>query len=404
MSIFIHTEDEKRLKRELSCKQVVNKRVVKTVTPLIYCEGKAVLPMAYGRENGHEIPARSSFPTINRRFTGKLREEQTKVDDEAVALLLKHHTCTLSLPTGFGKTITSIHIAIRTKFKTLVLVNRVVLVDQWLEAIRQNTDASCSGVVPLKEKECSADFVVTNIVNLDKYDIDFMKQFGLVIADEVHLLTSPSFCMRFLMVQPRYLLGLSATPYRLDNLTRVITLFFGEHKVVRNLHRRHLVRKIDSPFTPVVRYNAKNQVDWTDLITQQCTNQRRNDFIAELILSIREGEGILVLCKRRDQVTYLQSKVPGSTILLGGDTTYDPNARVIFATISKGGVGFDNVNIDTLVLATDARDYYLQILGRCFRRPEVVPVVYDIVDRNPMLEAHWRERQKVYSSVGGVFE
>lgn len=403
MSLYIQTDDEKKLRRDLECKQVVNGRPIKTIYPYIFRNARAAVPMSYGISQGYPAPERSTFPAIDRVFTGVLRPEQVEVNAEAVALMLKHKTCTLGVPTGFGKTVTAIHIAIRTKFKTLILVNRLVLVDQWVDAVKKHTNATVASVAPSTEGDCKADFVITNILNLDKYDIDFTKQFGLVIADEIHLLTSPVLCKKFLRIYPRYLLGLSATPYRLDNLSKIITLFFGEHQVTRPLFREHIVRKISSPFTPIIRHTAQGLVDWTDLITQQCMNKERNDQIVELVNTITEG-GVLVLCKRRDQVTYLHDKVPESTMLLGGDDTYDPNCRIIFATISKGGVGFDNVNISTLVMATDARDYYLQILGRCFRKLDTIPVVYDIVDNNPMLEAHWAERSQVYRAVGGRFE
>ena len=74
---------------------------------------------------------------------------------------------------------------------------------------------------------------------------------------------------------------------------------------------------------------------------------------------------------------------------------------MLIATVSKVGVGFSFDKLDMLVLACDLKEYYLQFVGRVFRKPDVVPVIIDIVDKNPVLFRHFKSRLKVYQDCGG---
>ena len=81
---------------------------------------------------------------------------------------------------------------------------------------------------------------------------------------------------------------------------------------------------------------------------------------------------------------------------------YDKNCRsVLIGTVSKVGVGFDNPNIDALFVATDLQAYFIQTLGRCMRRPDVKPIIVDLIDNNTSLIKHFKERLKVYREHGG---
>ena len=55
-----------------------------------------------------------------------------------------------------------------------------------------------------------------------------------------------------------------------------------------------------------------------------------------------------------------------------------------------------------LILACDLKEYYLQFVGRVFRKPDVVPIIIDIVDKNPVLRRHFQSRAKIYRDCGGT--
>ena len=78
------------------------------------------------------------------------------------------------------------------------------------------------------------------------------------------------------------------------------------------------------------------------------------------------------------------------------------NARILIATFQKVGTGFSHEKLDMLILATDAEEYFIQYLGRVFRRPDVEPLVFDIVDKHPILRRHFLTRRSIYQEVGGT--
>ena len=88
---------------------------------------------------------------------------------------------------------------------------------------------------------------------------------------------------------------------------------------------------------------------------------------------------MLILSKRIEQIDYivkeLRSKGEDVTCFKGNKQDYNPNARIMVATISKAGVGFDHPKMDTLILAGDVEGYFIQYLGRVFRREDVHPII-----------------------------
>ena len=81
----------------------------------------------------------------------------------------------------------------------------------------------------------------------------------------------------------------------------------------------------------------------------------------------------------------------------------DFTSRILVATVQKAGVGFDHPKLDSLVIASDVEEYFIQYLGRILEE-DVQPIVFDILDQNPILAKHYRTRQKIYKDHGGVVE
>ena len=89
------------------------------------------------------------------------------------------------------------------------------------------------------------------------------------------------------------------------------------------------------------------------------------------------------------------------TSLLGDQQEYDEGARILIGTNSKIGTGFDHARLDTLLLAADVEEYFIQYLGRIFRRPDVEPIIFDLVDKNSILKKHFSTRKSIYIESGG---
>jgi superfamily II DNA or RNA helicase len=241
-------------------------------------------------------------------------------------------------------------------------------------------------------------------MNIPKLNEEDLKMFGLIIVDECHLISTEYFSKSLQYVTPRYLIGLSATPYRNDGMDKIMDLYFGKERIVRNLQIEHVVYKIQTSFVPPIIQMRNGQLDWNHIIDAQSNHRMRNDMIVRLVEKFPERH-ILILCKRKEQGNHLLKEIQNcghhATRLMGNDKNFDKDARVVIATINKAGVGFSHDILDTLILAADVEEYYIQYLGRITRRPDVQPIIFDIIDQNPTLQRHFQTRRKVYKEIGG---
>ncbi|NBZ96968.1 MAG: hypothetical protein EBR40_11200 [Proteobacteria bacterium] len=304
-------------------------------------------------------------------------------------------------------TITSLSIASKIKLRTLIFVNKLVLMEQWKQSI-----LSCYGpktkyqVIQggntIIDQDCH--FYIMNALNCDKYDLSSLRV-GFVIVDECHLMMTKILSNALFTIQPRYLLGLSATPYRSDGFDVLLELFFGLHRVVRPLHRLHHIFVVNTKIKFHIEKDARGNTIWNSAIQQQCMNIKRNHYIFKLCVEDYKDRNILILTKRIDQMrvikTLFEKHCMGNEISIFQDS-FNKNARVLMATFQKVGTGFSHDKLDMLILGCDTEEYFIQYLGRVFRRPDVVPIIIDIVDQHPIFSRHFQKRKKVYIECGGV--
>jgi len=184
-----------------------------------------------------------------------------------------------------------------------------------------------------------------------------------------------------------------------------LDLYFGKDRVIRRLHRKHTVYVVETGLVIEGERDDKGKLSWNSVLQAQMTDPARNEFLAGLC-SFFSDRTILILCKRVQQIVTLADKVRergiSCTTLKGNEVEYDTEARVLVASIQKVGTGFSHDRLDCLILACDTEEYFLQYLGRVFRRPDVVPIVIDVVDKNPVLRRHAQTRKKVYVECGGT--
>ena len=371
-----------------------------------------ILPLAYALEVlPKEIlskikPKSSSYPkqTAGISFSQQLRPEQEKVRAEAIQNLNVYSSTLISAYPGFGKTCTSLFIASKIGFKTLIVVNRLVLIKQWEEAVEKFCKNASSAVLKNDVKAELKDFNIINAINIQKFSPEFFKDIGFLIIDEAHLILSDVLSKGMALIFPRYVLGLSATPYRPDGLDKLFNFYFTEHRIERKMIKEHLVFKVETGFTPTVEYDSNGKVNWNSILNQQSLDETRNDMICDILVKHKDRK-FLVLCKRVEQAQILISKLVEKqetvTSLIQSETEFDKDARILIGTNSKVGTGFDHPSLDALLLACDLEEYFIQYLGRVFRREDVVPIVFDLVDENPILKRHFSTRKKVYSESGG---
>jgi superfamily II DNA or RNA helicase len=161
---------------------------------------------------------------------------------------------------------------------------------------------------------------------------------------------------------------------------------------------------VDTGIEPPIELGNNGKVDWIKILTFQAESMERNEMIIRL-LRFFSKRVILVLCKRVNQANYLYEKLKelneDVTSLIGAQKKYEQTSRILIATCQKAGVGFDHPRLDSILLAGDIKEYFIQYLGRCFRTEKGKPVIIDMVDNNFILKRHFQERQQIYYEHGG---
>jgi len=360
-------------------------------------------------------PSRKVLGTMSRSFHGSLREEQKNCRDQALSLLQSHKSVMLSCFTGFGKTVTAINMSSKIKLKTFIVVPKRPLLGQWeAEILKFIPDASVMVVEPHKIKKLDVsnppDFCIINACNIHKLDKNFIKTYGFVVVDEAHLQMTEKLSENLLHLTPRYLLGITATPYREDGYNVLFDLFFGKEKVQYTLNKKHTVYRVRTGFIPdeekYLKYgsNYKTKLDWNGILDEQSKDKKRNQLIINIVSKFKDRV-FLILVKRVEHgqllLTHLEQLGEKVTSLLGKQQNFNKDARILIGTNSKIGTGFDHPRLDTLLAAADMVSYYIQFIGRVMRRKDVEPIIFDLVDNHPTLKKHFEKRSKVYRKHGG---
>lgn len=380
---------------------------VKYIYPYELYNNDVIIPFSYGVNNLKiKRRDRDDFAKSCIKFRGKLREEQAKVRDEMFNILNKFGCVLLSAHVGFGKTLMSVYISCKMKLKTLIIIpNKVVLIEQWVKSYEKFCDNAKVQILHTKtEMDMDCDIYIINGINMIKKSRDFFKDIGCVIVDEAHLLVSEkmSNCLRY--VKPRYLIGLTATPYRPDSFHKLLELYFSDRVVFRKLNREHIAYRVSTNFIPEYNIGNNGKVDWSSVLRSQAESIERNDIIIRIIQKFKDRV-ILVLCKRVNQANYLVKKLEelneDVTSLIGTNKEFSQTSRILVATSSKAGVGFDHPALNCILLAGDLEEYFIQYLGRCMRTREGIPIIFDLVDKYSVLNSHWLTRRKVYIEHGG---
>jgi superfamily II DNA or RNA helicase len=248
---------------------------------------------------------------------------------------------------------------------------------------------------------------------------------GHIVVDECHRTPSRTFTEAVKAFDCRYMLGLSATPWRRDKLSRLIFWYLGDmhHEVDKaQLEAQGHILKAKA----VIRLTAFEPYfdpvnDYSRMLSELTADDARNRLIAsDVAKESHGGKGIcLVLSDRKKHCETLQGllryKFDVPAALLTGDLSDDAR-KTVLQQLDKGainvlvatgqliGEGFDCPGLSTLFLATPIRfsGRVMQYLGRILRPAEgkSQPKVYDYVDaRVAPLAAAAKARQRVYGGV-----
>jgi hypothetical protein len=412
------TEKEKKLvNRELFVAPVtLNDDFPKKFKVFKRTETHAIVPRYWALENLKHLPVTHEYGNIQPmnttvKFTGSLRKElkQVEATDAFLKQLRDIGGGILSLDTGFGKTVCSIYTACQLKVKTMILVHKKFLEEQFEETIKRFVPDAKISKIRGDSCDTSGDFIIASIQTLLVRKYTDFDAIGCLIVDEAHHIAAESFSQAMFGISFKYVIGLSATPTRKDGLTRVLHWFLGPTAFeVRRTQQKNVLVKI-VPFThteykkpPPV--NKRGDICYTSLMSKICDIRDRTIFIAEETKKIAEtGRYVLVLSHRRNHAIEIKDILVSIGIdaatYLGGDKI-EPDAQVICATYHLASEGYDNPRLSGLVLSTPSSDV-IQACGRILRGGSGNdPVIVDVVDQYSLFLGQVAKRKTFYRKIG----
>jgi superfamily II DNA or RNA helicase len=381
---------------------------------------------------------------IDVMFNGELRTEQLAAADA----LLAHSNGILSATTAFGKTVIGAYLIAERKVNTLVLVHRTNLLLQWRERLNEFLTVSEEPLIELTPKGRKRKKTVIGQIGGGKNNpssiIDvavmqslvscgevkgFVRNYGMVIADECHHVSAFSFEQILKTVNAKYVYGLSATPTRQDGHHPIIYMQCGKIRYRVDAKEQTAARPFEHfvipRFTRFQKPAHRPESKWsiTDIYSDiQNSEPRNNLIIHDVISAVEQGRKPIILTERTDHVEYLtarlRQRIKSVIALTGGggqkksretlqcvaDIPVD-EPFVLVATGKYVGEGFDMPRLDTLFLAmpiswTGTLQQYVGRLHRLYESKKEVQV-YDYVDIHvAMLEKMYQKRLKGYASVG----
>ena len=307
------------LRKELTVKPNVMKEYSMNVEEFkLYRENekKLYLPRMYaikklGHAKQNKVPRGLE---ININFKGDLREIQK--------LAVKKYLSTydndkigggiISLGCGGGKTVIALNIIQKLQRKTLIVVHKEFLMNQWIERIETFLPGAKIGRIQQKIFDVeNKDIVIAMLqtIAMKNFSLDAFDSFGTVVIDEAHRIPSRVFSRALNKINATNMLGLSATPNRKDGLSKVLKWYIGD--IVFSVNKsgeeevdvdRYIIKSYDKIYNKeLVGFNGN--VKLSTMLNNICNYYRRTQLIINVIKSTTEDDDrkILILSDRKNQ-------------------------------------------------------------------------------------------------------
>ena len=382
---------------------------------------KIYVPRYFGEEIFGQSKANkiTEGDDINLAFQGDLRENQVPVVDKYLQHIKEGGGGLLELPCGFGKTSISLHIISRLKKKTLVIVHKEFLMNQWIERIHQFLPSAKIGKIQGQIIDIDGKDIVLAMLqslSMKDYPSTMFDSFGFTIIDEVHHISSEVFSCALFKLVTKYMLGLSATMNRKDGTTKVFKMFLGQvvYKQERSKDEVVIVRGITYQ-TNDEEYNEleldfRGQTAASKMLSKICNYNRRSEFIIKVLKDMIEEnpkQQIMIIASYKNILKYMFEAIKHHDICtvgyyVGGmkeaALKESESKQVVLATYSMAAEGLDIKSLTTLFMITPMTNIE-QSVGRILRQKhEFAPVVVDIIDTHANFQRQWAKRKKFYKT------
>ncbi len=332
-------------------------------------------------------------------FSGTLSNAQ----NDAVKKMLKSDTGILMAAPGAGKTVMACALIAERKVSTLVLVHRQILLEQWKERISTflGIPPKEIGTLSGSKKKMTGRIDLAMLQSLSKISdlTEIMESYSQIIIDECHHIPASSFEDILKQIPARYVLGLTATPYRKDGLEKILFQQCGpiQHEF-KNNETLELLKSVTIHETGFqLPPEDKERLPYHMLMHYLTSNVDRNKLIAKhTIEALTNNRFPMLISDRKEHLDVLSliitetANVPGLEIIrLDGDLTLP--------------------DLDTMILAMPLsfEGRMIQYAGRIHRRVKgkIEAKIIDYVDfGSPVLVKMYRNRLKAYQQMNYSIE
>lgn len=335
-------------------------------------------------------------------------------------------------PTRAGKTLCSLEAAARLGGTTLVLVNRGVLMKQWVDNVREHVKdgngkpVKCGIVRAETEHDFERfdygpewPFVVGMLHTIARRKLpdDFRRSFRTVIIDECQSAPCDLVYGALRRLHSQYVLGLTATPDRKDGLTQAIRWIIGPAiaELRRDLKAQVHFLQVEWAGAPVrlksgrkrppklVRYGRPSMVEAEK--SAAADPNRVGLVVAEVKAAVEAGRRVLILTGLRDTVTMLadrfQKEGLDAGVFMGGASEYEMTKNPIVGTYRYCAEGVDFKPPPTLCVLFGPKTDIRQAVGRVLQpQAPCTPLILDVVDGVRPLMKQAAKRLAFYRAQG----
>lgn len=345
------------------------------------------------------------YETIEtKKVTFNLRPEQ----NDAIKEIKKSDLSICVAPPGFGKTLLGAKIFEIRACTTLIVVNKNMLLNQWIERFVDyfGYNKKDIGYLGKGHNKLNGKIDVATMQSL-KNDPKITDNYSFIIVDECHHIPAITFEQIIKNFKGKYLLGLSATPNRKDELQPILYQQLGEISYEYKKKKTH-INKLQ-----IIRTNFESNADnYATIINELCLDENRNNLIINAIKSNIERK-ILVLTDRIEHINSLEvllKKENIDYICVHGSLNKKEQVEnmnlvksksLIIATTSYFGEGIDFPHLNTIMFATPISYYgrLIQYLGRIGRGNQECLAIDFLDSKNAMLNSAYKKRLEGYKQM-----